>query len=136
MINKLYASIAAGLKMVRNCTVYRDEVPQNFKQPSFLITVYEQEAAGGINRKRRSRVRFDVMYFPAEKSCGGAEECWLVGQEMNREFYVKDFKINNRSMKIEDGTLHYMFDVAYCEFKEQEAAQMAELSQNERIKEE
>lgn len=135
MITKLYQSIAAGLMDIKQCPVYIEDVPQDFKQPSFFITIYQQDNVRGINGRLKNEVNIDVMYFPADGP-EKIEECLTVGQEMNREFYVKDFKINNRSMKIEDGTLHYMFDVAYREFKEQEAAQMAELSQNERIKEE
>ena len=41
MISELYKAIAEGLKEVKNCRVYREDVPQNFKVPSFMVTIYD-----------------------------------------------------------------------------------------------
>ena len=49
MINKLYEAVAAGLKAVKECQVYREDVPQKFKRPSFLVTIYDQDPSRGIN---------------------------------------------------------------------------------------
>ena len=45
----MYKSIAAGLKAVKSCTVYLEDVPQNFKTPSFMVTIYDQNPSRGID---------------------------------------------------------------------------------------
>ena len=49
MINKLYEAVAAGLKAIKECSVYREDVPQKFKRSSFLVTIYDQDPSRGIN---------------------------------------------------------------------------------------
>lgn len=137
MINELYRGIAAGLKAVKDCTVYREDVPQNFKKPSFMVTIYEQSPSRGINGRLKNEVNLDVLYFP--KNEGGAErqeECWNVGQALSREFAVPGFKIRNRNLKIEDDVLHFLFDVDYREFKDIPGVKMRTQTIEERIKEE
>lgn len=82
MIDRLYKSIAAGLKEIRPCKVYVEDVPQNFAQPSFLITFYEQNPTRGINGRLKNTIRVDVSYFPATDR-EPYEECWLVGQDLS-----------------------------------------------------
>lgn len=134
MKNRLYKGIAAGLKAVKNCTIYVEKCPQNFKSPSFLITIYQQEAAGGINGRLKKYVSMDVLYFPKSKS-EAYEECWQVEQGMSRSFRIQDFKIKNRNSKIEDDVLHYMFDVNYREYLPDDTPNMQRITQNEEIKE-
>ena len=117
MINELYQGVNAGLKLVKDCTVYREEVPQNFKKPSFLVTIYEQNPSRGINGRLKNEVNMDILYFPENRGKAELqEECWSVGQVLSREFAVPGFKIRNRNLKIEDYVLHFMFDVNYREF--------------------
>ena len=112
MINELYQGVNAGLKLVKDCTVYREEVPQNFKKPSFLVTIYEQNPSRGINGRLKNEVNMDILYFPENRGKAELqEECWSVGQALSREFAVPGFKIRNRNLKIEDYVLHFMFDV-------------------------
>ena len=42
IISKLYENIAAGLKKIKTCTIYQEDVPQNFKPPCFMVTFYDQ----------------------------------------------------------------------------------------------
>lgn len=135
MIDKLYKSIAAGLKAVRPCKVYVEDVPQNFAQPSFLIIFYEQEPSRGINGRLKNSVRVDVSYFP-ESGNEAFEECWRVGEDLSREFRAADFKIRNRNLKIVDNVLHFLFDVDYREYLPGETPAMQTVSQNTDIKEE
>lgn len=136
MINELYKGIAAGLKTVKDCTVYREDVPQNFKKPSFIVTIYEQSPSRGINARLKNEVNLDVLYFPKnERGAEGQEDCWNVGQALSREFAVPGFKIKNRNMKIEDHVLHFLFDVNYREIKEEEAELMQSMLQETNMKE-
>lgn len=66
MINKLYEAVAAGLKAVKECSVYREDVPQKFKRPSFLVTIYDQDPSRGINGRLKNSVSMDVLYFSGE----------------------------------------------------------------------
>ncbi len=135
MIDRLYKSIAAGLKEIRPCKVYVEDVPQNFAQPSFLITFYEQNPTRGINGRLKNTVRVAVSYFP-ESGNELSEECWRVGEDLSREFTVTDFKIQNRNFKIVDNVLHFLFDVDYREYLPDETPAMQTVSQNTDIKEE
>lgn len=135
MIDRLYKSIATGLKVVRPCKVYVEDVPQNFTQPSFMITLYEQNPSRGINKKLKNTVRVDLLYFP-DSSSEPFEECWRVGEDLSREFKATDFKIRNRNLKIVDNVLHFLFDVDYREFLPDNAPAMQTMTQNTDIKEE
>jgi len=143
MINKLYKDIAAGLRKIKSCRVYVEDVPQNFAQPSFLISFYEQNPSRGINGRLKNTVNVDVSYFPEsrqdvneESRQNVNEECWEVGQNLLRELRIEDFKIKNRNLKITDKVLHFMFDVYYREYLSTDSQTMQTLSQDTDIKEE
>ena len=137
MINELYQGVNAGLKLVKDCTVYREEVPQNFKKPSFLVTIYEQNPSRGINGRLKNEVNMDILYFPENRGKAELqEECWSVGQVLSREFAVPGFKIRNRNLKIEDYVLHFMFDVDYREYKDIPGVKMRTQTLDVQVKEE
>lgn len=135
MITKLYKNIAAGLKEIRVCKVYMEDVPQNFKQPSFLISFYDQNPSRGINGRLKNTVRVDIAYFPESRQEANGE-CWEVGQKLLRELGIDGFKIKNRNLKITDKVLHFMFDVDYREYLATDTQTMQTLSQDTDIKEE
>lgn len=135
MINKLYDSIAAGLKSVKDCIVYEEDLPGDFIRPSFLISICGLEAEGGLNHKRRNTVHLDVTYFPPEEAAGMAKACRRMGQDMNREFQIPGFKMRSRTMKPECNALHYLFDVIYWEYRTDEAEKMREMQQKTDLKE-
>lgn len=135
MINEIYRSIAMGLKRIKDCTVYMEDVPENFTRPSFLIELYDQNPSRGINGCLNNTVRVDVHYFPEDKREKN-EECWKMGQDLMRELRIDGFKIKSRNLKITDGVLHFMFDVCYRECPEDTAPSMQAMSQKTSIKEE
>lgn len=134
MINELYKAVAVGLKEVKACKVYREDVPQRFGRPCFMVTIYDQNPSRGINGRMKNSVSLDVLYFP-ENQVELQEECWNTGQELTREFAAPGFKIKNRNLKIEDNVLHFLFDVDYREYLETTDAKMQTMSQNMDIKE-
>ena len=137
MINELYQGVNAGLKLVKDCTVYREEVPQNFKKPSFLVTIYEQNPSWGINGRLKNEANMDILDFPENRGKAELqEECWSVGQALSREFAVPGFKIRNRNLKIEDYVLHFMFDVDYREYKDIPGVKMRTQTLDVQVKEE
>ena len=134
MISKLYAGIGAGLKSVKDCKIYREDVPANFVRPSFMVTFYDQNPARGINGRLKNSVKVDILYFPKEEE-NYQEECWSVNEDLIREFRSPEFKIANRNSKITDKVLHFMFDVAYREFRNSDAVKMGPMVLTENIKE-
>ena len=101
---------------MKKCKVYREDVPQNFTVPCFMVTLYDQNPSRGINGRLKNTVNLDV-------------------QELAREFAAPGFKIKNRNLKIEDKVLHFMFDVDYREYLEDSTPQMQSIIQNTDVKE-
>lgn len=132
MITELYKEIAAALKAVKDCPIYREDIPQNFRQPSFLVEIYDQNPTRGINGRMRNTVSFDVQYFPESRE-NEETECWEVGEALNRGFQPAHFKLKNRNQKITDKVLHFQFDVDYREIKVDPTPVMQELIQNTRM---
>lgn len=135
MISKLYAGIAVGLKAVKACKIYPEDVPQEFARPCFMITFYDQNPSRGINGRLKNSVRIDILYFPEDEN-NYQEECWTIGETLNREFRIPGFKLKNRNLKITDKVLHFMFDVDYREFRNSDAVKMGPMTLTEKMKEE
>jgi len=135
MIEVLYQNITAGLKEIKPDPVYQEELPQDFKQPSFLIVLQKQTFAKGINQRLRRTVEMDVSYYPKE-SADAAKECWSVGESLFREMNVNNFKIKKRNLQIVDGILHFTFQVDFREYLESNMAEMQIMSQNVEMEEE
>ena len=135
MMNKLYQAIGTGLKAVKECRIYQEDVPQNFKKPCFMVTFYDQNPTRGINGRLKNTVRVDLLYFP-ENEPEYQRECWSVSEDLTREFRIQEFKIKNRNSKITDRVLHFMFDVDYREFRNSDAVKMGPMILTENVKEE
>lgn len=135
MMDKLYQDIAESLKAIRSCEVSREEVPQNFREPCFLVMFYDQNPTRGINGRLKNTVRTDVAYFPEDKQNYNTE-CWTLGEQLIREFGLADFKIRNRNLKIIDRVLHFLFDVDYREYLENSGVKMRMQTITEKLKEE
>lgn len=135
MINKLYHEISDSLKLVKGCTIYREDVPENFCLPCFMVTLYDQNPSHRINGRLKNFVRADILYFPEDET-NYQEECWGVGQDLQRGFCLNSFKIKNRNLKITDKVLHFMFNVDYREYLNISEIKMQEMSQTTGIKEE
>lgn len=134
MISKLYAGIAAGLKAVKDCRIYQEDVPENFVRPSFMVTFYDQNPTRGINGRLKNTVKADILYFPEDEE-NYQEECWSVNEDLIREFLIPGFKMKNRNSKITDKVLHFMFDVDYREFRDSDAVKMGPMILTENVKE-
>ncbi len=53
---------------MKNCKVYREDVPQNFTVPCFMVTLYDQNLSRGINGRLKNTVNLDVLYFPENRN--------------------------------------------------------------------
>lgn len=133
MVSSLLKSIADGLKRVCECTIYPEDVPQNFKRPSFMVFLHDQEPSRGLNGRKKNTVSMDISYFPEDES---REECLLMGEKLAREFSLRDFKIKNRNLKTVDHVLHFMFEVSYREYCADDTELMQGMSYEEKLEEE
>lgn len=134
MVNKLYQSIAAGLHSVKPCTVYQEDVPNDFVRPYFLISISGLKSSDGINGRMKHTASLDITYVP-EDPAEKRSESWKVGLDLTRKFQAEAFKIKNRSLKIAEQALHFTFDAEYREYYDPAMAKMQTMSQNTKMKE-
>lgn len=129
IVNKL-------LELYPDCTIYDEDVPQNFKTPSFLISLVEQNYSKRLNNKHRSTLFFDIAYFSDKDSTEIKNDCLDVQIDLMRAFdLVGSYRVLNKQATITDDVLHITFDINYSELKEEEFAKMKKQTTNEYIKE-
>ncbi len=126
MISDIKQAIAQKiLELYPEATVYDEDIPQNFKTPSFLVTVIEQDYGKRMVNKYNSTVSFDVAYFSGKGKNEIKSDCQAVQVDILRAFdFVGSFRIQNKQATIVDNVLHITFDVSYSELKIEEFAKM------------
>jgi len=126
MINDIKQAIASKLlEVFPGYTIYDEDIPQNFKTPSFLVTVIEQDYGKRLVNKYNSTVSFDVAYFSDKEKNEIKADCHEVQVNLLRALdLVGAFRIQNLQATIVDNVLHITFDVNYSELKIEEFAKM------------
>lgn len=132
----LQKEIAAALKKIKDVPVYRETVPQDFVTPSFIVLFDEINPISGINGRLNNSIRVDVSYFPLDASRNKNTDCWTVGQQLRRQFKLQHFKVKNRTMRITDDILHFMFVTEAREFLDMHSPKMLTILQTYKSKEE
>ena len=137
MISEIKQAIAQKIhEQYPSATIYDEDVPQNFKTPSFLVTVIEQSYGKRLADKYNSTVSFDVAYFSDKKKNEIKSDCQAVMVNLLRAFDLLDtFRARNLQANITDNVLHITFDVSYSELKIEEFAKMQKQTTNEYLKE-
>ncbi len=137
MISEIKQAIAQKiLELYPEVTVYDEDIHQNFKTPSFLVTVIEQSYGKRLADKYNSTVSFDVAYFSDKKKNEIKSDCQAVMVNLLRAFdLVATFRVRNLQANITDNVLHITFDVSYSEMKIEEFTKMQKQSTNEYVKE-
>lgn len=138
MINDVYKGIKAECKVIiPNVTVYRDNIPQNFKTPSFFTELLDLSPERSINGKQRISAQFDLQYFPDGDSTEYKTKCIKMQEELYRHFHVLEgsFHVKDRSFKVTDDVLHFQFTVDYAEAFIVDGTPMQELETNTNLKE-
>lgn len=129
IVNKL-------LELYPDYTIYDEDVPQNFKTPSFLISLIEQNYSKRLNNKYKSTLSFDIAYFSDEDSTEIKNDCLDVQIDLIRAFdLVGSYRVLNKQATITDDVLHVTFDINYSELKEEEFVKMQKQTTNEYVKE-
>ena len=126
MINDIKQAIASKLlEVFPGYTIYDEDIPQNFKTPSFLVTVIEQDYGKRLVNKYNSTVSFDVAYFSGKGKNEIKSDCQAVQVNLLRAFdLMGGFRAQNLQATIVDNVLHITFDVNYSELKIEEFAKM------------
>jgi hypothetical protein len=126
MIDEIKQVIAQKIQeQYPSVTIYDEDIPQNFKTPSFLVTVIEQSYGKRLDNKYNSTVSFDVAYFSDKGKNEIKSDCQAVMVNLIRVFDLLDtFRARNLQANITDNVLHIAFDVNYSELKIEEFAKM------------
>jgi len=135
MINDVKQAIAYKLlEVFPGYTIYDEDIPQNFKTPSFLITLIEQDYNKRINNKFRSLLSFDVAYFSDKGKTEINNDCQRVQIALLRAFdLIGTYRVVNKQATITDDVLHITFDINVSEIKEEEFAKMQKQTTNTNI---
>jgi len=126
MINKIKQVLALKLKsLYPNITIYDEDVPQNFKTPSFFITVIDQEYSKRLFNKYNSTLNLDIAYFSNKDKTEIKNDCLEVQQNLFRELdIVSSFRILDKQATITDNVLHLICTTKYSEIKQEEEIKM------------
>ena len=126
MIDEIKQVIAQKIQeQYPSATIYDENIPQNFKTPSFLVTVIEQSYGKRLDNKYNSTVSFDVAYFSNKGKNKIKSDCQAVQVNLLRAFdLMGGFRAQNLRATIVDNVLHITFDVSYSELKIEEFAKM------------
>jgi hypothetical protein len=121
MINEIKSAIVYKLRDVFPLITKRytdDNIPQDFKKPSFYVTVIDQDHKKRLNTKYKSLLSFDVAYFSDKGVAEIKSDCLAKQEVLLREFdIVGTYRIKNKNARITDNVLHVTFDVNYSEMK-------------------
>jgi hypothetical protein len=140
MISDIQKAIAVECAyLYPSCTVYKDYDPQNFKTPSFLITIADHTYGKRTGTINNSLVSFDLQYFsgvPTTNIAGIRADCHAVQENLFRAFdIVGIFRILNKSARITDEVLHFTFDIKYSEIKTVTETAMQTMTEKTGLKE-
>lgn len=137
MINDIKECIVETLlEIYPNITIYDEDISQNFKTPSFLITLTDHQYAKRINNKFDSEISFDISFFSSKENYEIKVDCLNTQQELFRSFdFISRYRALDKEATIVDNVLHFKFNVKYSEIKEMEEVKMKNKDINTNIKE-
>ena len=122
MINDIKQCIVnALLKIYPGITIYDEDIPQNFKSPSFLITLMDHNYNKRIDNKFNGEVSFDISFFSSEEKTDIKNDCIRVQQDLFRNFdLIGTYRPISKNATIVDNVLHFIFNIKYSEIKNEE----------------
>lgn len=140
MINALIEGIACKLNEgFPEIAIYSEEVPQNFKTPSFYIKCLTHSDSLLLSGNKRKITSFDIMYFPLERSYSKEKELNSVLSKLvenMRLIKAEGYKIKayDISTKKVDGVLHYFVSYNFINLKNKDDVKMEILEQHGSVK--
>ena len=117
MINDVKQAIADKLKALYPVNkIYTEDVPQDFKKPSFMIVLADQDYNKRLSNKFKSLLSFDVAYFSDKSKMEIKEDCQNVQMALFRGFdLVGGYRIKSKQATTVDNVLHFTFKVEISE---------------------
>ncbi len=114
-------------------TIYDEDVPQNFKSQSFLITLIDQDYRKRMNDKFDSVLSFDVAYYSDKENTEIKEDCLDAQLNLFRAFdLIGTYRVLNKQANITDNVLHFTFEIRYSEVNNIEYIKMQQQQTNTR----
>lgn len=113
MINDMIDGIAGALNKAfgAECTIYKESIPQGFKEPCFSIVHIRCENVPYLKGRYLKKNRFDIHYFPTP---GNREKTEMYDVENKLHFALEYinvldilFRGTKMSSEIVDGVLHF-----------------------------
>lgn len=131
MINDIIDGIAGALSKVKTpsgaeCTIYKESIPQGFKEPCFSIVHIMGENVPYLTGRYLKKNRFDIHYFPTPCNPEKREKEEMYAVENKLHFALEYIKVSDKnkldnlfrgtkmSSEIVDGVLHFF--VSYDRF--------------------
>lgn len=125
MINDIIDGIAEALNKAfgAECTIYKESIPQGFKEPCFSIVHIMGENVPYLTGRYLKKNRFDIHYFPTP---GYQEKEEMYDVENKLHFVLEYITVSDKnkldnlfrgtkmSSEIVDGVLHFF--VSYDRF--------------------
>lgn len=135
MISEIKQAIAQKIhELYPSAAIYDEDIPQNFKTPSFLVTVIEQSYGKRLANKYSSTVSLDVAYFSNKEKNEIKSDCQAVQVKLLRAFALVDsFRIRNLQSNITDNVLHVTFNINYSEIRSESFNLMQKQTTNTNI---
>lgn len=123
-------------KILVKPTIYRENQPQSFQEPSFYVyeisTLIKDEIA---NYELRTH-RFCVVYFPDSKKDVNKQLDAMRDTLLDNFLVIDDvnLKLYERKCEINDGALNFTFKVRYRIERTQDETDMQKIQHKEKIK--
>lgn len=138
MINSIKQAIVNKLlEIYPEATIYDEDIPQNFKKHSFLLSLINQDYDKRISNKYKTKISFDVAYFSEKDKTEIKNDCLEVQLNLFRNFDLIDtFRVINKQTNITDNVLHFTFEVNYSEIIEDLENKIQKQEINTNLKEE
>ncbi len=135
MINNIKQAIVDKLpELYPGYKIYDEDIPQNFKKPSFLISLTDQDYNKRLNSKYKSLISFDVAYFSDKRVTEIKEDCFDKQMTIFRGFdLIGSYRVLNKQSNITDNVLHFTFDIVFSEIKDDKAEKMQKQQTNTNI---
>lgn len=140
MTVELYKAVSSEcLKICPEARVYRNNIPQGFKAPCFLVIMTDTQAQRKLFNSLQITHSIDVSYFSEVGKEERLFECEKMKEEMMRAFDVigsdgLSFYVTGKNANVTDDVLHFMFNVSCTEKPVTEEPVIEEINTN--IKEE
>jgi hypothetical protein len=135
MINDIKQAIADKLKALYPINhLYAEDVPQDFKKPSFMITLADQDYNKRLSNQYQSLLTFDVSYFSNKLKTEIKEDCQAVQMVLFRSFdLVGGYRIKSKQAGTVDNVLHFTFNIEVSEMLKEDYIKMQKQQTNTNI---